>query len=256
MKKNIYNKDKDYSFDNSDNYNESFDYNIEEVIEKYIFLSNEFLKFILEKTTFKNKNYTKFIIIRGYETITNVFNIILYYTKNVELTFYHCQKAYYYYIEFIEQIYDEQNLFLQLNSRDAITYVYKKTIFELKHDVKKYMQPCIDDTKNKLEIIDEFIKIFKSIFECLIETIQLNDLLINVEIINKFKIVCQKLFLKHNKANKANKANNENNVNKIKNIYNTIENINNIFLTNNLDKNITETSTYIDEYLAFILQQT
>jgi hypothetical protein len=253
MKKNIYNKDKDYSFDNSDNYNESFDYNIEEVIEKYIFLSNEFLKFILEKTTFKNKNYTKFIIIRGYETITNVFNIILYYTKNVELTFYHCQKAYYYYIEFIEQIYDEQNLFLQLNSRDAITYVYKKTIFELKHDVKKYMQPCIDDTKNKLEIIDEFIKIFKSIFECLIETIQLNDLLINVEIINKFKIVCQKLFLKHNKANKAN---NENNVNKIKNIYNTIENINNIFLTNNLDKNITETSTYIDEYLAFILQQT
>jgi hypothetical protein len=250
MKKNIYNKDKDYSLDNSDNYNESFDYNIEEVIEKYIFLSNEFLKFILEKTTFKNKNYTKFIIIRGYETITNVFNIILYYTKNVELTFYHCQKAYYYYIEFIEQIYDEQNLFLQLNSRDAITYVYKKTIFELKHDVKKYMQPCIDDTKNKLEIIDEFIKIFKSIFECLIETIQLNDLLINVEIINKFKIVCQKLFLKHNKAN------NENNENKIKNIYNTIENINNIFLTNNLDKNITETSTYIDEYLAFILQQT
>ncbi len=34
MKKNIYNKEKDYSLDNSDNYNESFDYKIDEVIEK------------------------------------------------------------------------------------------------------------------------------------------------------------------------------------------------------------------------------
>jgi len=248
MKKNVYNKEKDYSLDNSDNYNEFFDYKIEDVIEKYIILSNEFLKFILEKTTFKNNNYTKFIIIRGYETITNVFNVILYYTKNIELTFYHCQKAYYYYIEFIEQIYDEQNLFLQLNSRDAITYVYKKTIFELKHDVKKNMQPCIDDTKNKIEIIDEFIKIFRSIFDVILESIQLNDLLINMEIINKFKIVCQKIFLKYNNANNANNAN------KIKNIYNTIENINNSFSINNLNDDIKETSTSIDEYFEFILQ--
>lgn len=250
MKKNVYNKEKDYSLDNSDNYNESFDYTIDDVIEKYIILSNEFLKFILEKTTFKNNNYTKFIIIRGYETITNVFNIILYYTKNIELTFYHCQKAYYYYIEFIEQIYDEQNLFLQLNSRDAITYVYKKTIFELKHDVKKNMQPCTD-FKNKIEIIDEFIKIFKSIFDCLIESIQLNDLLINVGIINKFKIVCQKLFLKYNNENNENNTNNEN---KIKNIYNTIEKINNSFLINNLNDDIKETTTSIDEYFSIILQ--
>jgi len=247
MKKNIYNKEKDYSLDNSDNYNDSFDYKIDEVIEKYIFLSNEFLKFILEKTSFKNNNYTKFIIIRGYETITNVFNIVLHYTKNLELTFYHCQKAYYYYIEFIEQIYDEQNLFLQLNSRDAITYVYKKTIFELKHDVKKYMQPCIDDTKNKVEIIDEFIKIFKSIFDVLLESIQLNDLLINVELINKFKICCQKLFLKHNQINDKTK---------IKKLYNAIENINNSFLINNLNEDGKERSAYVDEYMSAILQQT
>ena len=243
--KNISIKENDYSLDNSDNYNDSFDYKIDEVIEKYIFLSNEFLKFILEKTSFKNNNYTKFIIIRGYETITNVFNIILYYTKNLDLTFYHCQKAYYYYIEFIEQIYDEQNLFLQLNSRDAITYVYKKTIFALKHDVKKNMQPCADVSKNKIEIIDEFIKIFKSIFDVILESIQLNDLLINMEIINKFKIVCQKIFLKYNNAN---------NENKIKNIYNTIENINNSFSINNLNDDIKETSTSIDEYFEFILQ--
>ncbi len=243
MKKNIYNKEKDYSLDNSDNYSESFDYKIDEVIEKYILLSNEFLKFILEKTTFKNNNYTKFIIIRGYETITNVFNIILYYTKNLDLTFYHCQKAYYYYIEFIEQIYDEQNLFLQLNSRDAITYVYKKTIFELKHDVKKSMKPCATIIKNKMEAIDEFIKIFKNMFDFLIESIELNDLSINIEKINKFKIICQKIFLKYNKTI---------NVNKIKNLYNIIETLNKTFLNDNKDKN---GETLVSEYFEFIIQQ-
>lgn len=243
MKKNIYNKEKDYSLDNSDNYSESFDYKIDEVIEKYILLSNEFLKFILEKTTFKNNNYTKFIIIRGYETITNVFNIILYYTKNLDLTFYHCQKAYYYYIEFIEQIYDEQNLFLQLNSRDAITYVYKKTIFELKHDVKKSMKPCAIIIKNKMEAIDEFIKIFKNMFDFLIESIELNDLSINIEKINKFKIICQKIFLKYNKTI---------NVNKIKNLYNIIETLNKTFLNDNKDKN---GETLVSEYFEFIIQQ-
>jgi hypothetical protein len=251
MKKTIYNKEKDYSLDNFDNYNESFDYKIDEVIEKYIFLSNEFLKFILEKTTFKNNGYTKFIIIRGYETITNVFNVILYYTKNLDLTFYHCQKSYYYYIEFIEQIYNEQNLFLQLNSRDAITYVYKKTIFELKHDVKKNMNPCTDDTKNKIESIDEYIKIFKNIFDFLLEPIQLNDLLMNnIEIINKFKICCQKILLKYNQPNNVN---NVNNVNKIKKLYNSIENINNTFLN---DNKVKHGETFVDEYLDFILQQT
>jgi len=250
MKQNIYNKEKDYSLDNSDNYNQDFDYTINEVIEKYIFLSNEFLNFILEKTTLKNNNYTKFIIIRGYETITNVFNIILYYTKNLDLTFYHCQKSYYYYIEFIEQIYDEQNLFLQLNSKDAITYVYKKTIFELKYDVKKNMPPCKDITKNNIEIIDEFIKIFKCIFDFIIESIQLRDLSINIEITNKFKIACQKLFINYNKINDKTK---------IKNLYNIIENINNSFLINNADNadnTNKETSMCIDEYLDFILQQT
>jgi hypothetical protein len=241
MKKTIYTKEKDYSLDNSDNYNEFFDYEIDEVIEKYIFLSNEFLKIILEKATFKNNNYTKFIIIRGYETITNVFNVILYYTKNLDLTFYHCQKAYYYYIEFIEQIYNEQNLFLQLNSRDAITYVYKKTIFELKHDVKKNMNPCTDAvTKNKIATIDEYIKIFKNIFDVLLESMQLNDLLINIELINKFKICCQKIFLTYNNANK------------IKNLYNVIETLNASFLNDNKD---THSERLVDAYFEFILQQ-
>ena len=58
-------------------------------------------------------------------------------TGYLELSFYHTQKAYYFYIEYIEQISDDNITFLQLTSRDAILFVYKKTIFELNNDCKK-----------------------------------------------------------------------------------------------------------------------
>ena len=83
-----------------------------------------------ENIKLQNQIYLKFIVIRGLETITNVFSIILYYTKNIDLTYFQCQKSFYYYIEFIGQISEEQHSFLQLNSRDAITYVYKKTLVD------------------------------------------------------------------------------------------------------------------------------
>lgn len=47
------------------------------------------------------------------------------------------KKAYYFYIEFIEQISDNNVTFLQLSSRDAILFVYKRTIFELNNEYIK-----------------------------------------------------------------------------------------------------------------------
>jgi hypothetical protein len=155
MKTSIFSETKDYSLTNLDNYNTNFYYKAEEVIDKYISLVNEFLKFILEKIKIKNKNYSKFIIIRGYETITNIFNIILYCTKNLDLTIYHCQKAYYYYVEFIEQISNVDHILLQLNSRDALMYVYKKTIFELD---RVYCKDICDSNKKNTEHIEFFYK--------------------------------------------------------------------------------------------------
>lgn len=40
---------KDYSLNNLDNYNKTFHYTAHEIIEKYMLLINEFLKFVLEK---------------------------------------------------------------------------------------------------------------------------------------------------------------------------------------------------------------
>ena len=243
MKTTILHEMKDYSLSNLDNYNKNFDYKADEVIDKYILLLNEFLKFILEKIKIKNNNYSKFIIIRGYETITNIFNIILYCTKNLDLTIYYCQKAYYYYVEFMEQISNVDHVLLQLNSRDATTYVYKKTLAELNHDSKKYLPACNNDIKNVIEIVDEHIKIFKNIFEFLLQFLDLNNLLNSKKIFDTFKVTCQKIFLNNLTMHKD-----------IKKIYNEIDCINNDYLKNNINIDASN-ENIIHEYFKIIHQK-
>ena len=122
---------------NIENYKKEFSYSMDDILKKHGILLNEYLNFIYENINLKNKSCNNFIIIRGIETISHVFSIILYYSKNIDLAFYHGQKAFYFYVEFICQITDEQHTFLQLNSRDASLFVYKKTIFDINNDYTK-----------------------------------------------------------------------------------------------------------------------
>ena len=122
---------------NVENYKQEFSYSMDDILKKHSILLNEYLNFIYENINLKSKSCNNFIIIRGIETISHVFSIILYYTKNIDLAFYHGQKAFYFYVEFIGQITDEQHTFLQLNSRDASLFVYKKTIFDINNEYTK-----------------------------------------------------------------------------------------------------------------------
>jgi hypothetical protein len=109
-----------------------------------------------------------FIFERGLETLMHIFSITFYYTKNLELTFYHTQKAYYFYIEFIEQISDDNVTFLQLSSRDASLFVYKKTIFELNHEYKKNIKEPSLDENNILSVVNSYTYIYKYIVQFVI----------------------------------------------------------------------------------------
>jgi hypothetical protein len=157
------NKENSYSLHSTDNFNKIIDVDINKyIINKYIELIIEYLNFITENFKIKNPNYSKFIIIRGLETITNVFNMLFFYTKNIDLTYFHCQKSFYYYVEFIGQITEEQNVFLQLSSRDATTYVYKKTIFEINNVYRKNILTD-KQTSEKLDLINKHLQIYNII---------------------------------------------------------------------------------------------
>ena len=157
------NMDNNYSLHNVDNFKSVLTCDVNTILEKYIKLVISYLKFVSETLKIKNKQYSNFIVVRGLDTMTHVFFNILYYTKNIELTYFHSQKAYYYYVEFIDQISDDQHAFLQLSSRDATTYVYKKTIYDINNDFRKNIEQINKENYDKFDSITKHIKIFKTI---------------------------------------------------------------------------------------------
>ena len=145
MKSAISHKDNNYSLNNIENYRKTLDCGIGEVTKIYGDLLIEYSHFISENIKVKNSSFSRFIIIRGLDTITNVFLHILNATKNIDLTYFHCQKSFYFYVEFVGQISDDEKTFLQLTSRDATTYVYKKTVFDINNEFKKQKKQQMKD---------------------------------------------------------------------------------------------------------------
>ena len=193
------NKDNNFSLQNLDNYRKNIDNTTSEITEKYYMLIAEYFKFITENIKVKNSNFSKFIITRGLDTITNVFNSIFYYTKNIDLTYFHCQKSFYFYVEFVGQISEDEKMFLQLSSRDATLYVYKKTIFEINNECKN----TIESSKlinEQIAIINSYINIYKTMVYKIIQSDRNN--INNNLYIETFEKICKKI----NKTN----LNNEN----------------------------------------------
>jgi hypothetical protein len=149
---------------NVSNYNKKLDADISTVQHKYIKIIVEYLKYVIENLKIKNISYSKFIIIRGIETVHHVFYFLLFYTNNLDITYFHAQKAVYFYIEFIQQTSTDENIFLQLSSRDATMYVYRKTIFEINNECRKnYNNTLNRDLNEKWEIITKYSFILKNI---------------------------------------------------------------------------------------------
>ena len=125
---------------NVDNYNKTFESTeTKTYVSRYVELINEYMLYVVENMIIQDDTYLLFLIRRGVETIMHCFKFLLMYTKNLELTVYQCKKALYYYIEFIGQISDVSlhHSYLQLNSKDATLFVYKKTIYDINNVYRK-----------------------------------------------------------------------------------------------------------------------
>jgi hypothetical protein len=199
MKTNTSNKDNNYSLYNLENYKKNIDNDVSEITEKYYTLLLEYYKFIIENIKIKNAKLTQFIITRGLDTITNVFNNILYYTKNINMTYFHCQKSFYFYVEFVGQISEDEKMFLQLTSRDATTYVYKKTIFEINNNCKKNNENLTPETNDKILIINNYNNIYKTLLYKIIQSEKTSK---NISYLDLFERICEKINkTKFNKEN-------------------------------------------------------
>ena len=184
MKTNNETKDNNFLLSSSENYKTDFECDIREIIDKYAQLIIEYSKFIKDSIKVRNKNFAKFIIIRGLDTITNVFQYMLYFTRNLDLTYYHCQKSFYFYIEFVSQITEDDKMFLQLTTRDATMYVYKKTIYDLNHDFKNI---TTGDFREKIGIITNYIKLYQTYLMKIIQTNDITNIQNNIKYLENLR---------------------------------------------------------------------
>jgi len=136
--------------------------NEEEIVLNYFNIIKEYLFHAGENIIVPDYTYYIFIIKRGLDCLKHIFNILLLYTNNLDLVVHHCKKSYLYYIEFISQIGNENHSYLQLNSKDAALFVYKKTIFNINNEVRRNF--CLEDVnKKKLEYLSNFSEIMNEI---------------------------------------------------------------------------------------------
>ena len=100
------------------------------IIFEYVKILHEYLTHITKMIEIKEYNHYRYIILRGYDLLKNVFLFLIFYTKNTELVNHHLRKSYLYYTEFIGQIGEDSNSYLQLNSKDACLFIYKKKLMK------------------------------------------------------------------------------------------------------------------------------
>ena len=174
-----------------ENYKNDIDINEKVIFFKYITVIQDFIQSSLENIFIKNKMYYKFILTSGIKMLNKIFNLLLLYTNNIELTQYHSSKALFYYIEFISQIGDEGNAFLKLNSTDAYLFILKKTIYEINEDYRKNFKQSENSIKvNNLK--DKYISIYNSIIFNIINNFEITD--DDDNNINLLKIISKKLY--------------------------------------------------------------
>ena len=159
---------------NSENYNSELNENEILYFLKYVGLIHEIIEIANGSISMQNYHYLKYILIKAITNTNYIYNFLLLYTKNLELVVYHTQKSILYYIEFISQISDDNHSSLKLNSNDATLFIYKKTIFDVNEDFRNKYNEC-HNTKNKLNNINIYIKIYNSIILQYIDNLEHSD---------------------------------------------------------------------------------
>lgn len=143
-----------FNLSNKDNYRKTLDDPIILIQLSYVKIIHYYIVHYFENMSSQN------IFIQGFKSLTHIFMFLLMYTKYLELTIFHCQNAIFYYIEYISQITDkEDNMFFNLTLKDAVVYIYTKTIYDIDEESRQnhLLTPSDDDV---LEVVTNFTDIY------------------------------------------------------------------------------------------------
>lgn len=132
---------------NTENYNTKCNFTLFEAANKYIDLITYFIFLGKESLTYDdNFIYTMH---KGVEVVNNIFNVLLLYTRNLEITTHYTNQCIYFYVEYINQISNKsaEFVFVNLTMQDAILYIYRKSIFEINEQIRRKYKSNLNEKK-------------------------------------------------------------------------------------------------------------
>lgn len=134
-------------------------YENEKHISKYFDVLEKYFLFIENKDDSLNINLLNsmknnlFLNLVGFRIISNVFQINIHKNSDLEDIFFKSKKAFYIYLEYLEQIVNKEN-FIELNQSDLILFVYSKTIDHFQSFDVSNNETSIQTEKNQNTILD------------------------------------------------------------------------------------------------------
>ena len=159
-----------YNLKLKETYETYLDSRIKEIMINYTTLINYYVIYSIENI--KSNNIS--IFDKGFSLISNIFIVILMYTRNLNITIHHTQKGILYYIEYITQITDKDDtMFFNLTLKDAVVYVYTKTIYDINEEIKSshvmtkyenklfYISQSLINNYNNIVLFFSKIQLFK-----------------------------------------------------------------------------------------------
>ena len=184
-----------YNLKLKETYETYLDSRVKEIMINYTTLINYYVIYSIENI--KSNNIS--IFDKGFSLISNIFIVILMYTRNLNITIHHTQKGILYYIEYITQITDKDDtMFFNLTLKDAVVYVYTKTIYDINEEIKS--SHVMTKYENKLfYIIQSLINNYNNIvlFFSKIQLFKDNDISDKKEILLNIHLLFNEHILKY-----------------------------------------------------------
>ena len=141
--------------------------NLDLLFKKYYLLINHYSNFFLDSIDKINKTTHINIYIKGIKILENVFFLSLLYFNTINEVYNNSEKAYVYFIEFINQI-DINNQFdvnsennFDLTIKDAILFSYKKTIFSNENRISEISKNI---SANDMSLFKNIIKNINNVY--------------------------------------------------------------------------------------------
>ena len=106
------------------------DQEVSDYLNTYLDIIIEYMDAMKQSTFITAHLDREFLIYTGFRAITHIFQINYVYVNDLDTSFYSSQKAYIFYLEYLEQM-EKTNMSHDLNYTDAIQFLYSKTISQL-----------------------------------------------------------------------------------------------------------------------------